>query len=170
MKRGTHIVTGWVLSAVVIGAFAFLSDRSGPNTSPAAADGQSPATVVPFTKIIRGSNSTVTTRVNYVITSVDELQKLWEMVDATDELPAVDFKKEVVLAVFAGEQPTTGYAISVSKVEDRDARTVSITLMKPDGDCMTGQSITAPYEIVAVPATALPFAHEDVSVTTTCAN
>lgn len=172
MQRDSCIILGVVLVAVTAGVGFFLFNRGGvPNDSlQAAANTQSSATVVPFTPLAEGSRSTVTRRVNYLITSPDQLNKLWEMVDATGAPPAVDFKTQAVIAVFAGERPAAGYRIAVSKVEDAGSRVVSITIAEPGDDCMLAQTITAPYEVVAVPVTSLPFTHEDVSVTTTCAN
>ena len=158
------LLVGWlVLIAVIIGSFIFLSNGgSFPNNSAAV--------VVPFTRIVQGDHSKVAARVNYLITSADEFDKLWEMVDASGTPPVVDFKTNVVMAVFAGEQPTTGYAINVSNIEDSTERNVSLTLAKPQSDCIEGQVITAPYEIVMVPATSLPLTHEDKITTNICPN
>jgi hypothetical protein len=90
------------------------------------------------------------------------------MINATTTPPKVDFEKNAVIAVFAGQQPSTGYAIQVSKVVDSSARLVSITIAKPDDGCMNGQSLTTPYELVTILTTSLPLAHEDLSATTMC--
>jgi len=123
---------------------------------------------IPFTKITSGTESKVRMRVNYLITSADELRQLWGMVSATGTPPAVDFKKNAVIAVFAGEQPTVGHVIEVSKIEDSTVRNVSLTIMKPDTNCMVAQTVTAPYEIVAMPATALPLTHQDTLTVNKC--
>ena len=172
MRRDILMLIGMALTAVAIGVFIFFLDPNLPSSSSSAVannDAQS-AVTVPITKLAQGSHSTVSRRVNYFITSPSHLQYLWKMIDAAGTPPAIDFKKEAVLAVFAGERPTTGYAIEVSKVLDSSSRLVSITLAKPDDSCMTGQSLTAPYEIVAVPTTSLPLAHEDISTTVSCKN
>jgi hypothetical protein len=172
MQRDSLIILGVALMAVAIGVGVFLSGRGEvPNTSlSAAANTQQPAVIVPFTPLVSGSQSKVTTRVNYVITSPDQLNKLWKMVDAVGTPPKVDFSKDAVIAVFAGQQSTAGYAISVSKIVDSGARMVSVTIQKPGDTCMVGQVLTAPYEIVAIPTTSLPLAHEDVSTTVSCQN
>jgi hypothetical protein len=166
------MIIGVTLASVVIGILASLMGYGGDtsNTSSVVASDQPKETAIPFTKVVEGTQSTVTTRVNYLITSSVGLSKLWKMVDATSTPPAVDFNTHAVIAVFAGQRPTTGYAIKVSEVLDSTSRLVSITVAKPDSNCMTGQSLTAPYEIVVVPATSLPFAHEDQVITTTCTN
>ncbi|MEK7114185.1 MAG: protease complex subunit PrcB family protein [Patescibacteria group bacterium] len=166
--RDTLIIIGLALVTVVIGAFLYFRGNTS-NASPSIAPTSQPSAVaVPFTPLARGNTSTVTKRVNYLITSADGLDKLWKMLDATSTPPTVDFNKNAVIAVFAGQQPTTGYAIEVSKIADLSSRLVSITLAKPDGACITGQSLTTPYEIVTVPTTSLPLAHEDISTTVSC--
>jgi len=162
-------MAGVALVAIAIGVAVFISGKGNlQSTSSAVADNQSSVVSVPFTKLVQGTHSTIEKRVNYFITSPTQLSELWKMISATGTPPKVDFNKDAVIAVFAGQQPTTGYAIEVSKVLDSSSRLVSITLAKPDGNCITGQSLTAPYEIVAVPATTLPLAHEDVWTTVGC--
>lgn len=168
--RDTFIIIGLAIVAVGIGSFLFLRGTSSNVSFSATATSNASVVTVPFAKVAHGNTSTVTRRVNYLISSPDGLNKLWEMVAATGTPPTVDFNKEAIIAVFAGQQPTTGYAIEVSKVLDSSSRLVFITIAKPDNSCITGQSLTAPYEIVAVPATSLPLTHEDVSVTATCTN
>src|SRR5665811_1832324 len=102
----------------------------------------SSSSIVPFTKIAQGMQSNVSTRANYLITSPSALSKLWKLIDATTTPPEIDFNRDAVVAVFAGERPTTGYAISVAKIEDTGMRTVSVTIAKPDTTCMTGQAFT----------------------------
>jgi len=162
MRKAIIASGGLALTTIVIGIFIFFyNGGSFINTSSAAV-------VVPFTRIVQGDHSIVATRVNYLISSTDEFDKLWEMVDASGTPPLVDFNTHAVIAVFAGEQPTAGYAIEVSQIEDSTERTVSLTLAKPDNDCMEGQVITSPYEIVVVPTTSLPLTHEDIQTTANC--
>lgn len=166
--RDTLIIISLAAVAAVVGSFLFFRGNVPSPSSSTAPSAQSSVVAVSFTPLVHGSRSTVTKRVNYFITSADELHTLWKMVDATSTPPTIDFNKDAVIAVFAGQQPTAGYAISVLKVVDSSARLVSITLAKPDGTCITGQALTTPYEIVAVPTTALPLAHEDISTTVSC--
>ena len=164
MRRDVLILTSAAIIAVGIGIFMFSSGRGDlSNTSLVTA-------TVPFTEIAKGSQSAVERRVNYLITSSSQFNELWGVVTATGTPPKIDFKTHSVIAVFAGQKPTAGYAIAVAKIEDASARMVSITLAKPSDDCMLAQSITTPYQLISVPATSLSLAHEDISVTTTCAN
>lgn len=168
--RNALIVGGVIIVAVFIGVLIFIygDDYFSNNSFLAVANNNSPAVEVQFTKIARGDISTIEERVNYFITSETQLNELWKMVDATSTPPKIDFEKEAVIAVFAGQKPTTGYEIRVSKVEDSEIRNVSLTLEEPDSRCIESQIIIAPYEIVTVSATSLPLGHEDQIATIDC--
>lgn len=170
MKQERLIIVGVALVAICIGVYLFLSGNFSSTPLPSAPNTESTAVAVPFTPLLRGTYSNVTSRVNYFITSPDQLNELWKMINATSTPPKVDFEKNAVIAVFAGQQPSAGYAIQVSKVVDSSARLVSITIAKPDSNCMKGQSLTTPYELVTIPTTSLPLAHEDLLATATCSN
>lgn len=171
MKQERLIIIGVALVAICIGVYLFLSGNFSSTPVPATVSDTHATTVaVPFTPLMRGTYSNVTSRVNYFITSPDQLNELWKMINATSTPPKVDFEKNAVIAVFAGQQPSAGYAIQVSKVVDSSARLVSITIAKPDDGCIKGQSLTTPYELVTIPTTSLPLAHEDLLATATCSN
>ena len=169
--RNHIIVGGAIVAAIIIGVFVFLfSDKTFSNASPSAVAESNPITPVevPFTEIAHGTKSTVTTRANYLITSTSELEKLWTMIDAKGNSPTIDFTKNTVAAVFAGEKQTVGYTIAVSNIEDTNVRTVTVLISSPDDTCSEKSSVTAPYEIISLSATALPLAHEDSAATTSC--
>jgi hypothetical protein len=171
MRQETLIIISVAVIAVAGGVVFLLPDFGNlSNAFPTAAPTQPAAAIVPFTRIAQGKESTVTKRVNYLIVSPVQMEKLWKMIDATSTPPTIDFKTHAVIAVFAGEEPTAGYAITVSRIEDSSERTVSVTLSKPGVSCMVGQSLTHPYEIVVVPTTSLPLGHKDISATTDCSN
>ena len=172
-KTMRHILagSGTMVALAVIGAFLIVYGRLGTAVpQPAAGSVAQPVSMaeVPFTEITHGMKSDVTERTNYLITSSDELKSLWKLINATGTPPKIDFNKNAVIAVFAGQQPTTGYSIAVAKIEDAGARIVSVTIAQPGNNCMAGQMLTAPYDVVAVPATVLPFAHQDILTTENC--
>jgi len=69
-----------------------------------------------------------------------------------------------VIVVFAGNESSS--SIAIAKIEDTTARTVSIAITKPD--CAKPPSVASPYEIVAVSATSLPLAHQDIEQKSDC--
>ena len=166
MQRDILVILFIAVVAIMIGAGVFFYGEKGSISL--APSGGVAAAVVPFDALVHGMNSSVPTRTNYLITSSAEFEVLWSMLDATGTPPAINFSTHNVVAVFAGRKPTGGYGISVSKIEDKTRRMVTITLRNPAKDCMLTQQVTEPYELVIVPKTALPFTHEDVAATANC--
>lgn len=146
-------IGGVIVVAVVAGIFLLMYGVSVSRTP------SSTAISVPFTKLAQGTQSTVSVRTNYLITSASELEKLWKMIDAKGSSPAIDFTKSSVVAIFAG---------TVAKVEDTNVRTVMVALVMPDGRCLSKNATTTPYELVTVPITSLPLAHQDISIPVAC--
>ncbi len=90
---------------------------------------------------------------NHAFQSAAEFEKIW-VADGGDKanLPAVDFAKETVLAVFAGMKNTGGYDIQIEKVASRPGKTYVLyrqTAPSPDG--MVTMAITYPAHVVVVP-------------------
>jgi hypothetical protein len=159
------LLTILVLVLVIAGIWIFLTmhPSSTATSSPTAA-----ASTVPFTTLAAGAQSDVTSRVDYLITSQDQLTQLWNLLQQPPPVPTVDFTTQDVVAVFAGQAPTTGYSIAVAQVEDANSRIVKIELTKPDDSCVLAQSTTAPYQIIELPKTSLPFTHDDTLTTKAC--
>jgi hypothetical protein len=165
--KDTSVIIGMAAIAVVIGVVIFLNGGGDSNAQLGTSGANTPpAVAVPFTKIVSGTQSKVTERVNYLITSPSELTKLWGMISTTGTPPKIDFNKEAVLAVFAGSEPVT--AIAVAKIADATERIVSITISRPDGTCATKLPATSAYELVSVPVTPLPLTHTDQVTAASC--
>lgn len=161
-----------VVVLIFMGVFAFSDlNTSVQSVQPTVAKESvaPPPATVPFTKITEGVRSSVQKRVNYIITSPDQLSELWKVAGIGGSVPVVDFTKEDVLAVFSGPKPVSGFAIAVARVEDSKKRMVTITLINPNEQCsVLRHATTTPYQIVAVPKTILPLFHEDETVTRSC--
>ena len=167
--RDKIIFIGVSVVAVVAGTLVFLYGNGNLSRQSAEVESAQPAAViVPFTKLMEGPQSAVSTRVNYLITSEKQLKDIWGMINATGTPPVIDFKMHTVLALFAGQKSTAGYAISALEVKDTDKRIVTISLTNPGEGCMLAQAVSAPFAIAVVPATSLPFTHEDVVTTKDC--
>jgi hypothetical protein len=66
--------------------------------------------------------------------------------------PAVDFSRDVVVAVAAGQRPTGGYEIAVERVTNNGGElTVEVVETTPGPNCMTTASLTQPVDVVVVP-------------------
>jgi hypothetical protein len=68
-----------------------------------------------------------------------------------EQVSEVDFSKSLVIIVFQGEKPTTGYSVEVISIR-RQANTVWVCAQshEPESRQATGQSITSPYYIAQV--------------------
>lgn len=65
----------------------------------------------------------------------------------------VDFSTQQVLASSAGEKPTGGYNISVTKIEDTgDSVVVTVVQSIPGPGCINTEGKTHPFEFVLVPS------------------
>ncbi len=164
MRRDFIIIIFIAVTAIAIGIYLFYSGEY----SPTSVANQPSAVVVPFIALAEGSRSKVESRVNYLIETQEELVKLWKFLEEPPPVPTVDFNIKIVAAVFAGEVPTSGYDIAVVEVQDADNRIVKIELTKPDESCVLAQSVTAPYQVIELPKTSLPFTHADTWTTKSC--
>lgn len=85
--------------------------------------------------------------------------------------PAIDFTDSMVLAVFAGQRSSAGYAVEVESIEVLAGRAgddgergeprllVTIAETEPDPDAMTASVMTSPFQLVrlsSVPGEIVP--------------
>lgn len=71
----------------------------------------------------------------------------------TGERPDIDFTKDLVIAVAAGQRPTGGYEIVIDSVKPVDGGlSVSVVERTPGPNCVTTASLTQPVDVVVVPA------------------
>lgn len=152
------------LAAVALAVYGY---ARVPTDSAETTSGVIPVTV-PYTPLASGTRASVTARANYVITTASDLNALWKMIPDAGPMPNVDFSQHDVLAIFAGQKPTAGYDVSVSRVTDGDKRIVHVLLTSPDVTCLLAQSLTAPYEIIQVPHSSLSLSHIDTATSTGC--
>lgn len=127
---------------------------------------------VSFTTLSTGTHAAgVTARKNYEVGDKTGLLKLWTLafgVNATST-PAINFETHEAVGIFAGEKPTGGYAVKVTKVEDSaTVRTIHVALVVPGKGCMTTESVTSPYTIISLPLSPLPLTHQDATSTSDC--
>lgn len=71
------------------------------------------------------------------------------------ERPMVDFSRDVVVAVAAGQRPSGGYEIAVDRVtNDTGELTAEVVETVPGPNCVTTGSLTQPVDVIAVPSVA----------------
>jgi hypothetical protein len=90
-----------------------------------------------------------------VIRDANAFAQLWSEL-AVGDRPEVDFTRDVVVAVTAGEQPGGGYGIAVDRVRENNGElTVGVVETTPGPNCITAASPTQPADIVVVPSVAI---------------
>jgi hypothetical protein len=105
--------------------------------------------------IERGQSSGIDSPRQAVARTVEEWARLYRAHNPDRPPPAVDFSKDMVLAVFLGSRSTAGYAVDIIGMKDVDgALVVQYRQTQPPPGAITAQVITTPYQMVAVPARA----------------
>ena len=101
--------------------------------------------------IERGTQSFQETATTGQARTPAEWSALWKTHAADRPLPAVDFTKEMVVAVFMGTRPTAGYGVEiVGTVERNGALVVQYVETQPAARAVTAQVITMPYHFAAI--------------------
>ncbi len=91
-----------------------------------------------------------------------EWSALWREHTSTQlprpELPRIDFAKEMVVCVLAGERPTGGYGIEVLDANfDGKSMVLGVRETRPAGDAIVPMVLTRPYHMIATPLTDASF-------------
>ena len=119
-----------------------------------ASDGYSP---ISFVSIGQGSASGIVDPREIVIQSEQEWWDLWKHHAPSGSPPPVDFATELVVGIFAGQRPTSGYQVQVVTVERVGAETSVIYQIKsPPKDALVAQVLTQPFHLIRLPRLGLP--------------
>jgi hypothetical protein len=115
------------------------------------------ASRVPFQTLLKGYQSSVRVPLEIAARNQTEWKALWEkhvsMEQRPPALPAVDFGRETIVAVFLGEKPTGGHDIEITNVEQRDGGlVVSYAERSPQPGGMVTQAFIQPFHIVRIAA------------------
>lgn len=73
-------------------------------------------------------------------------------VEPKPAVPAVDFEKHVVVAVFMGRKSSGGYAVKIVSIKKgKDKVRVTVKESNPPEGAMVTMALTSPYHVVVVP-------------------
>ena len=107
-----------------------------------------------FRVIDKGTQSGIDDARQVVVRTADEWAKLWRVHGMDRARPKVDFAREVVVGVFLGSRPTSGFNVEIVGVDEvAGARVVRYRETSPARDALTAQVLTSPYELVVIPRT-----------------
>ena len=83
-----------------------------------------------------------------VVRDANTLRSLWN----NGEPPVIDFKKQTVVFLYAGQKMTGGFSIKVKSVKKRGNDTViDASIEGPPAGGMVTQAITHPFAVLAIP-------------------
>lgn len=167
--RYSLIVLGICLAAIVVGGALYMYGpdvlRENPlKESGASVLGADLAEEVSFSVLVEGQDSQITERKNFAAYSSEDFQDLWTRAfgESAPALPSVNFDESYVIGVFAGQKPSGGHSIAVSRVIDENGvRNVAIAITRPGAECVTSQALTSPYQFIVVPFSDRPLAKTD---------
>lgn len=132
--------------------------------------GQNRPLQVAFATVDQGFSSGMRERRFIVIKGQKEWESLWREHKSAGsprkEVPAIDFKQEMLIGVFSGEKRTGGYRIEITKIEEDLAKNqlnVHFRETGPPPDSMVVQMLTRPYHIVKLKRVDFPVAFVPVS-------
>jgi hypothetical protein len=101
--------------------------------------------------IDRGMQSNIDSTRQAVAHTEAEFAAIWKAHNYDKPAPAVDFAREMVVAVFMGSRPTGGFSVEIVSATERDGQiVVSYRERMPSSDAITAQVLTSPYHIAAI--------------------
>lgn len=113
---------------------------------------------VPFTTLAMGEHSRIRAATAVVVRNEKAWERLWRRHGGSAaERPVVDFRRDMVAAVFMGERPTAGYGLRVLDVHRAsDGLHVLIRRRKPASGSLVAQVMTRPFVMIRLPASETP--------------
>jgi hypothetical protein len=107
---------------------------------------------VPVRSIEKGVDSQIDAPSQVVARSAAEWTSLWNRHAGERSRPAVDFSREMVVAVFLGSRPTAGFGIEIVSAKDEGGTLiVQYRETAPGPGRITAQVLTFPCHLAAVP-------------------
>lgn len=142
MRQGT--LFGWMLGSLV--GWAAVAHSLGDGLA------------VSFSTVARGGVSRVKQPLDAVVRTREEWAALWARhVGPAAAAPTVDFSAEMVVAVFAGERPTTGFDLEITRVLSTDrGLQVAYRERTPPPGALVRPVLTAPFHVIRLPRSELP--------------
>lgn len=112
---------------------------------------------IPFTTVAKGDASEQETVRQATARTPAEWQALWKDHSLSGKLPSVDFTSNMVVGVFLGEKPSTGYEVEIVGARlDGETLVVEYVQRQPRRGMMAAQILTEPFHLVALPRHAGP--------------
>jgi hypothetical protein len=132
-----------------------IPDTSAAQPAPSGAQGYAPygsGSSLDIRRIGQWTRTGIGEARRLVIRDANAWAAFWSEL-GVGERPAVDFSRDVVVAVAAGQRSTGGYEIAVNRVSNNDGElSIEVVETEPGPNCMTTASLTQPVDVIVVPS------------------
>ena len=105
-----------------------------------------------FTNIAKGDASGQQLAKQVTVRTAAEWKALWKDHAPTENMPTVDFAKDMVVGIFLGTKPSAGHEVEIVGVrpEGKDL-VVEYVQKQPAPGTLAAQILTEPFHLVSVP-------------------
>ena len=105
-----------------------------------------------------GNNAPATVETGELVTEGALFKQNWQQLRPGEEAPQVDFTTQAVVFLIGNEEPTAGYAIHVSNLEEKtDQLVIHYQVEAPASGSVEAQIITHPWSMQVIPKPTKPF-------------
>jgi protease stability complex PrcB-like protein len=131
------------------------ANRPGENPESTIAITEAPVTRVSFQTLDKGPRSGVRDPLQTIVRDAADWNALWQIHTSIKPnpppAPAVDFSRDIIAGVFAGEKPTGGYDVEILRTEKGDvALIIYYRERSPLPGGIVTQALTQSFHIVKV--------------------
>ncbi|MGA2655491.1 MAG: protease complex subunit PrcB family protein [Gammaproteobacteria bacterium] len=130
---------------------------TGCNEEPTSSKTKEPANVN-FVVITTGINSGIQSEMTsiYKLDTQQSFDEFWAQhnkdLQPPTEKPAIDFNKEMVVAVVDANQPSSGYLIGIDQLQEVDGKLyIFATRKQPGAGCVNLGVISQPFTLIKLP-------------------
>lgn len=145
----------WTVCLLAVGGLAACAQV--PERNPAAT---APAAIVFWRLEARVAMTGFNQPTQLVVTNESDFQAVWEQLlrgAPSQQLPAIDFARELVVVVGIGGRATGGYQLRIDSVRDTGAVVEVMSSTRVPGErCAVATTETAPVEVVRIPKVSKP--------------
>jgi PrcB C-terminal len=148
------IWTLFILFLITSSSVAYEVEPIRPLPQVTAGEFSKPAVQIRFQTIAKGYRSGVRESLQTVARNQTEWEAVWKKHSVETNPPPppfIDFKRQIVVAVFLGEKPTGGYDVEIIRVDQSDgALVIHYREKSPLPGSIAIQAMTQPFHIIQV--------------------
>jgi hypothetical protein len=124
------------------------------DTAPSSAQGYAPyggSGPLELRRLGQWTHTGISESRRLIIRDANAWAEFWSELGVGDR-PEVDFTRDLVVAVAAGQRSSGGHEIAVGQIsQDNGALTIGVVETTPGPNCMTTSSLTQPVDVVVIP-------------------